>query len=239
MKQDGSVRWYIPDEILEIYKEPLKHSLSTEENMILFKKWHDENDPTAREKLILGNIKLVFKCSRKYIPLDVAYTNDDIISIGMIGLIRAVDTYDYQKGYAFSSYAFKIVSGELTRLWKKYLRENLITSLDAKITEVLGMDDTITTFVDTIEDPSARYDLQLQEDAEYVALQEVIRFKLDELKEVQQKEIMMYFGLDDYPQMSIREIAKVRGVSFQAVQMSLARSLKKLRTAIHLYLKFE
>ena len=101
------------------------------------------------------------------------------------------------------------------------------------------MDDAITTFVDTIEDPSARYDLQLQEDAEYVALQEVIRFKLDELSEVQQKEIMMYFGLDDYPQMDIRKIAKVRGVSFQAVQMSLARSLKKLRTAIHLYLKFE
>ena len=239
MKQDGSVCWYIPNEILEIYKEPLKHPLSNEENVILFKKWHDENDSTAREKLILGNIKLVFKCSRKYIPLDVAYTNDDIISIGMIGLIRAVDTYDYQKGYAFSSYAFKIVSGELKRLWKRYLHENLITSLDAKITEVLGMDDTITTFVDTIEDPSARYDLQLQEDAEYVALQEVIRFKLDELKEVQQKEIMMYFGLDDYPQMDIRKIAKVRGVSFQAVQMSLARSLKKLRTAIHLYLKFE
>ena len=71
------------------------------------------------------------------------------------------------------------------------------------------------------------------------ALKDKKEVKLDELKEVQQKEIMMYFGLDDYPQMDIREIAKVRGVSFQAVQMSLARSLKKLRTAIHLYLKFE
>lgn len=239
MKRSGAVYWYIPDEILEMYKDYLKNPLSAEENVILFKKWHDENDPTAREKIILGNLKLVFNCARKYIPLDVAFTNDDIISIGVIGLIRAVDSYDYRKGYAFSSYAYKIISGELIRLWKKYLQENLVSSLDVKIGEILGLDDSNLTFGETLEDPSARYDLQLEEDAEFVALQEIIRLKLDELKEVQQKEIMMYFGLDNYPQMTIREIAEVRGVSFQAVQMSLARSLKKLKTAIHLYLKFE
>lgn len=239
MKRSGAVYWYIPDEILEIYKDYLKNPLSAEENVVLFKKWHDENDPTAREKIILGNLKLVFNCARKYIPLDVAFTNDDIISIGVIGLIRAVDSYDYRKGYAFSSYAYKIISGELIRLWKKYLQENLVSSLDVKIGEILGLDDSNLTFGETLEDPSARYDLQLEEDAEFVALQEIIRLKLDELKEVQQKEIMMYFGLDNYPQMTIREIAEVRGVSFQAVQMSLARSLKKLKTAIHLYLKFE
>lgn len=239
MKRSGAVYWYIPDEILEMYKDYLKNPLSAEENVILFKKWHDENDPTAREKIILGNLKLVFNCARKYIPLDVAFTNDDIISIGVIGLIRAVDSYDYRKGYAFSSYAYKIISGELIRLWKKYLQENLVSSLDVKIGEILGLDDSNLTFGETLEDPSARYDLQLEEDAEFVALQEIIRLKLDELKEVQQKEVMMYFGLDNYPQMTIREIANIRGVSFQAVQMSLARSLKKLKTAIHLYLKFE
>lgn len=239
MKRSGAVYWYIPDEILEMYKDYLKNPLSAEENVVLFKKWHDENDPTAREKIILGNLKLVFNCARKYIPLDVAFTNDDIISIGVIGLIRAVDSYDYRKGYAFSSYAYKIISGELIRLWKKYLQENLVSSLDVKIGEILGLDDSNLTFGETLEDPSARYDLQLEEDAEFVALQEIIRLKLDELKEVQQKEIMLYFGLDNYPQMTIREIAEVRGVSFQAVQMSLARSLKKLKTAIHLYLKFE
>ena len=239
MKRSGAVYWYIPDEILEMYKDYLKNPLSAEENVILFKKWHDENDPTAREKIILGNLKLVFNCARKYIPLDVAFTNDDIISIGVIGLIRAVDSYDYRKEYAFSTYAYKVISGELIRLWKKYLQENLVSSLDVKIGEILGLDDSNLTFGETLEDPSARYDLQLEEDAEFVALQEIIRLKLDELKEVQQKEVMMYFGLDDYPQMNIREIAKVRGVSFQAVQMSLARSLKKLKTAIHLYLKFE
>lgn len=239
MKRSGAVYWYIPDEILEMYKDYLKNPLSAEENIVLFKKWHDENDPTAREKIILGNLKLVFNCARKYIPLDAAFTNDDIISIGVIGLIRAVDTYDYRKEYAFSTYAYKVISGELIRLWKKYLQENLVSSLDVKIGEILGLDDSNLTFGETLEDPSARYDLQLEEDAEFVALQEIIRLKLDELKEVQQKEVMMYFGLDDYPQMNIREIAKVRGVSFQAVQMSLARSLKKLKTAIHLYLKFE
>lgn len=239
MKRSGAVYWYIPDEILEMYKDYLKNPLSAEENVILFKKWHDENDPTAREKIILGNLKLVFNCARKYIPLDAAFTNDDIISIGVIGLIRAVDTYDYRKEYAFSTYAYKVISGELIRLWKKYLQENLVSSLDVKIGEILGLDDSNLTFGETLEDPSARYDLQLEEDAEFVALQEIIRLKLDELKEVQQKEVMMYFGLDNYPQMTIREIAKIRGVSFQAVQMSLARSLKKLKTAIHLYLKFE
>lgn len=239
MKRSGAVYWYIPDEILEMYKDYLKNPLSAEENVILFKKWHDENDPTAREKIILGNLKLVFNCARKYIPLDAAFTNDDIISIGVIGLIRAVDTYDYRKEYAFSTYAYKVISGELIRLWKKYLQENLVSSLDVKIGEILGLDDSNLTFGETLEDPSARYDLQLEEDAEFVALQEIIRLKLDELKEVQQKEIMMYFGLDNYPQMTIREIANIRGVSFQAVQMSLARALKKLKIAIHLYLKFE
>ena len=69
MKRSGAVYWYIPDEILEMYKDYLKNPLSAEENVNLFKKWHDENDPTAREKIILGNLKLVFNCARKYIPL--------------------------------------------------------------------------------------------------------------------------------------------------------------------------
>lgn len=241
MNNGNFVNWYIPEEILEMYKDYIKKPLTAEENIELFKKWHDENDPTARETIILGNLKLVFACAKKYIPLDAAYTNDDIISVGTIGLIRAVDTYDYHKEYAFSSYAYKVIGNELIRLYKKYLQEKLVSSLDIAISSVSNQNDADedATLLDTLVDPAANFEDQLTKDSEVVALVELVRDRVDKLTRTQQEVVSMYFGLDGKPQMTVREIAKARGTSFQAADVILLKSLQKIRTYILLYLKFE
>ncbi len=60
----------------------------------------------ARDRMITGNIKLVFTLARKYLPLAKSLTFDDLIQDGTIGLIRGVEKFDPSRGYKFSTYAY-------------------------------------------------------------------------------------------------------------------------------------
>ena len=92
--------------------------LSNEEMIDLFKKYQENNDLIAKEKLINGNLKLVLSILKKY-------TNridnlDDLFQIGVIGLIKAIDNFDLSYGLKLSTYACPMIAGEIRR----YLRDN-------------------------------------------------------------------------------------------------------------------
>ena len=92
--------------------------LTTEEMIDLFKKYQNNHDQEAKEKLINGNLKLVLSILRKY-------TNridnlDDLFQIGVIGLIKAIDNFDLSYGLKLSTYACPMIAGEMRR----YLRDN-------------------------------------------------------------------------------------------------------------------
>lgn len=71
-----------------------------------------EGDPTARNTLIEHNLRLVAYIVNKNYP--DSNEQDDLISIGTIGLIRAAETFDYQKGNHFSTYASKCIDNAIT-----------------------------------------------------------------------------------------------------------------------------
>ena len=66
----------------------------------------------AKDKIIIQNIKLViYEINKKF--NNVEYDKEDLISIGIIGLIKAINTFNIEKGYKFSTYATKCIDNEI------------------------------------------------------------------------------------------------------------------------------
>ena len=80
--------------------------LSAAEEEECFRKMH-EGDPSARNKLIEHNLRLVAHIIKKY--YNVSTDQEDLISIGTIGLIKAVSTFDYSKKTRFATYASRCI----------------------------------------------------------------------------------------------------------------------------------
>lgn len=92
-------------------------SLSHEENMELFKQMNN-NDLSAKEKLINGNLKLVLSILKNFNNRNV--NMDDLFQVGVIGLIKAIDNFDVSYNLKLSTYGVPLILGEI----KKYLRDN-------------------------------------------------------------------------------------------------------------------
>ena len=84
--------------------------LSAEEEKSLFHAMQD-GDGEARNTLICRNLRLVSHIIRKYYP--TAQNQDDLVSIGTVGLIKAVDTFDPDKGAHFATYASRCIQNEI------------------------------------------------------------------------------------------------------------------------------
>ncbi len=95
----------------EIGKYPL---LSSEEEIDLAKKI-ERGEETARQKLMLSNLRLVVSIAKKYVGRSANLTLLDLIQEGNIGLSRAVDKFDYRKGFKFSTYATWWIRQGITR----------------------------------------------------------------------------------------------------------------------------
>ena len=87
---------------------------TTEELLQYYARTHD---PQVRERLIIQHLSLVTRLARRYSPLDKDI--DDLIQVGYIGLMNAIDRYDPSKGVLFTTYAIPTIAGEMLR----YLRD--------------------------------------------------------------------------------------------------------------------
>ena len=102
---------------LHMESRTMPKPLTAKEEREEFEKYH-RGDNSAREKLIKHNLRLVAHVAKKYYrnPRD----NDDLISIGTIGLIKAVQSFSYEKNTRFSTYASKCIENAILsqmRLW--------------------------------------------------------------------------------------------------------------------------
>ena len=78
-------------------------SLSKEEEYSLWEQYRKNNDLSARDKLIKSNLKFVVSVARSYQGLGLSYS--DLIAEGNYGLMKAIDKFDYEKGYKTISYS--------------------------------------------------------------------------------------------------------------------------------------
>lgn len=90
-----------------------KSELSKHEALQLWSTCHSEY---AKEQIILSNYCIVFSVMQK---LNIPVSDEDMFQTGIIGLLKAINTFDVSKGYQFSTYAFPIVKNEILMSFRK------------------------------------------------------------------------------------------------------------------------
>ena len=178
-------------------------------------------DDSAREKLILHNLRLVSHIVRKY--YGTAKNQEDLVSIGSIGLVKAVDTFDSKNGTRFATYAAKCIQNEILM----YFRSQKKLSAEVSIHETIDVDrdGNPLTYMDVIatEDNVAE-----ETDAKIKALM-VRRLVNSVLDEREREIILLRYGMNGNKPHTQREVAELLGISRSYVSRIEKAALETLR----------
>lgn len=199
----------------ESFPEPL--SSSDEEKYIKLKMNGDSN---ARNKLVEHNLRLVAHIIKKYESKLVS--NDDLISIGTIGLIKGVDTYSPDKGVKITTYCAKCIENEILM----YFRTNNKYSKDVSMNEVIGYDKDggEISIIDVIQASSPDFleGLELKENIN------LVNKYLDVLTDREREIIVRRYGLFNRKSETQRIISKKMGISRSYVSRIEKKALEKI-----------
>lgn len=177
-------------------------------------------DKKFRNKIIEHNLKLIIDIISKHFK-NTNYELDDLFSIGVEGLVKAIETFDMEKKNRFSTYAFICIKNEILmfiRLNKKYLIED---SLEQPINVGEGRE---LTLANIIEDPNSNFIIKIEKSELLRELRKNVEL-LDEERRVITK---MYYGFYG-DVMSIPEIAKIRKKNIRRITRKLKEALEIIK----------
>lgn len=194
-----------------------------EENYL---KLYAEGDKEAKDILIERNLRLVAHVVKKYYNTGIDI--NDLISIGTIGLIKAINTYNPNKGARLSTYAARCIDNEILM----NIRSNKKINLEQSLYEPIGADRegnevNLLDILGTEDDEVLNeVDLRLQTKELYDRIKE-------ELNEREKQIIQFRYGLYNKPIKTQKEIAKELGISRSYVSRIENRVIKKLSKIIN------
>ncbi len=193
--------------------------LSPEEEKLYLEKFKN-GDSEARNALIEHNLRLVAHIVKKF--ENTKEDKDDLLSIGSMGLIKAIDTYNFDSNAKLSTYASRCIENEILMHLRQIKNQKQTTCLYAKIGE--DKEGNEIHLSDVIEDPSIPISIKLENE-------ETIREIKESLKQLSDREytIIKYrYGLDNTLPMTQRELAKYLNISRSYVSRIEKRALTKL-----------
>ncbi len=203
--------------------DTLPPPLTREEEVSVFAKLA-AGDPHARETLIVHNLRLVVYIAKKFESSGVCL--EDLISIGTIGLIKAVGTFQADKNIKLATYASRCIENEILMFLRKAVQykgeisidEPLNTDWDGNellLSDVLGTDDDIVS-----------------RGIEWEAEREMLHHAVDSLPP-REKEIMeLRFGLNGKRECTQKEVAEKIGISQSYISRLEKKIIKKLRVVL-------
>lgn len=200
-----------------VYPEKLSDEDEERYLTLLFdEKSHDE----AREKLIVHNLRLVAHIAKKYESKDENF--DDLISIGTIGLIKAIDTYSIDKKVKLATYSAKCIENEILMV----LRSNKKYSKNVSINESLGLDKdgSEINLIDILPSEDEPIEETFEKNQKIQALEKY----LNVLDEREYKIISLRYGLNNEIEHTQKEISKKYHISRSYVSRIEKRALIKL-----------
>ena len=175
----------------------------------------------ARAKLIEHNLRLVAHIIKKYYGNSAE--QDDLISIGTIGLIKAVSTFDYEKGTRFATYAARCIENEILM----YFRNKKKYAQDVSISDPIDCDKdgNSLSLMDIMADEHS-----VSEDIEDRLREEKLYKSISESLTPREKEIIyLRYGLKGRRAYTQREVAKRLGISRSYVSRIEKKALKSLK----------
>ena len=183
-----------------------------------------QGDLEARNVLIERNLRLVAHIMKKYYAQSA--DQEDLISIGTIGLIKGISTFDESKGARLATYAARCVENEILMHFRAQRKSSQDVSLSDFIETggegaALSLMDVVSDEEDLLERISGREDLRRLCKA------------VDEVLDGQERQvIVLRYGLAGYEPHRQREVADITGISRSYVSRIEKRALEKLRRAL-------
>ncbi len=183
-----------------------------------------DGDEDARQLLILHNLRLVSHIVRKY--YGTAKNQEDLVSIGSIGLIKAVDSFDVKKGARFATYAAKCIQNEILMYFRSQKKLNNEVSIHETID--VDRDGNPLTYMDVIS-----CEENMVEDVDRkIQTERMMRMLGSALCERERQIIIMRYGLFGQKAQTQKEAAQILGISRSYVSRIEKSALEKLHQAM-------
>ena len=200
--------------------ETLPAPLKTEEETKLLSK----SDKKSRDTLIVHNLRLVVYIARKFDTVNASI--EDLISIGTIGLIKAVNTFCPERNIKLATYASRCIENEILM----YLRKTQKIRQEVSLDEVLSIDsegnEMMLSDVLYSTEPLALEKITKEEDVNN------IYYALSRLKEREREIMVLRFGLNGKKPLTQKEVADLLGISQSYISRLEKRIIDKMRNII-------
>lgn len=178
----------------------------------------------ARDKLITHNMRLVAHVVKKY---NGAAETDDLISVGSIGLIKAVNTYKDDKGTVLATFAARCIENEILML----LRSNKKRKNDVYLSDTIGSDKdgNELTLMDLLYE---KEDSVFKEVDKGIEREKFLQFIKNELTEREYTVLCLRYGLKGDKNYAQREVAKFLRISRSYISRIEKKAVEKLKAAV-------
>ncbi len=181
----------------------------------------EQGDEDAKQRLIEHNLRLVVYIARRFENTGVNL--EDLISIGTIGLIKAISTYRRDKNIKLATYASRCIENEILMHIRKIAGQKAEVSLDEPINmDYDGNELLLSDILGTDEDMILR---PLEDDVDLC----VLRQALSELPPREREIVLMRYGLYGYQELTQKEVAQKMGISQSYISRLEKRIMLRLR----------
>lgn len=181
-----------------------------------------KGDSAARNKLIEHNLRLVAHIVKKYYT--GAPDQDDLISVGTIGLIKAIDSFNIENGARFATYAGKCLQNEILMYFRSQKKHSGVTSINEPVD--IDKDGNPLTYLEIVASPDDIVDSIDRK----IKLEKIIKAIRNVLTERERKIMMLRYGLNKsgkhYAQ---RDVAQMLGISRSYVSRIEKSAIDKIR----------
>lgn len=200
--------------------ESLPEPLSLNDEVALVTAFQNNNDLSAKSKLVEHNLRLVMYIAKRFDSSKIDL--QDLVSVGSIGLIKAVDSYKLDKNIKLATYASRCIENEILM----YLRKANKSLNDLSLDDTLVNDDegNNLTLGELIPDTHQVYDeVELKDQKEYL-------IKAISMLNEREKHIMyMRYGLNGYDELTQKEVADTMNISQSYISRLEKKILNKLK----------
>ena len=218
-------RWQLRENVLNYIcgSEALPLPFSAEEESALLGKL-SAGDAAVRSSLVEHNLRLVVYIARKFD--NTGADADDLVSVGTIGLIKAVNSFDPTKNIKLATYASRCIENEILMYLRRLARVRNEVSFDEPLnTDWEGNELLLSDILGTDSDV-------VYKDVETGVEKELLRGALQKLPERDRRIMTMRFGLDGKEEMTQKDVADVLGISQSYISRLEKKIIAKLKSEI-------